>query len=168
MSCSHNESFFDTCNSSCSLIPPSPTRVLNALNANTGGNQSVASNALLAFNTNNVISGNRISHVQGSAIFTISGPGVYQVLFNTSAFINGGITPLSRLALVIQLGTTPIPGTNVNVNLSDDTGGVLENISVSSLFRVSANTTVNLSVLNLTATNDAVYNEANISIIRLS
>lgn len=88
-------------------------------------------------------------------------------MFNTSAFINDGITPLSRLALVIQLGTTPIPGTNVNVNLSDDTGGVLENISVSSLFRVPANTTVNLSVLNLTATNNAVYNEANISIIRL-
>jgi len=161
MSCSHNVSCVDPCNSRCSL------RGLNALNSNTGGNQPVASGALLVFNTNNVVSGNRISHVPGTSIFTISGPGVYQVLFNTSAFINDGISPLSRLALVIQLGTTPIPGTNVNVNLSDDTGGVLENISVSSLFRVPANTTVSLSVLNLTATNNAVYNEANISIIRL-
>lgn len=94
------------CNCGCNCVTVPSVSALNSVNVAT---QTVASQGLVLFNLNRVSVGCSINHTPSTGVFSLAGPGIYQVSFSAVVAIPA-LTPVTTIALVYNLDGRDIPG----------------------------------------------------------
>lgn len=148
------------CNCGCNCGPVPSVSALNSVNVAT---QTVASQGLVLFNLNRVSVGCSINHTPSTGVFSLAGPGVYQVSFSAVVAIPAA-TPVTAISLVYNLDGREVPGTELSVTPS--AAGELHTVATTSVIEVLKNMTSVLMIVN-NGTNPVEISQANVSIIKL-
>jgi hypothetical protein len=134
------------------------------INAYTITDQIVAIDGLLDFNTNRVLTGCTVKHVDGTPTFTLTKPGYYYVTFN------GTITNTAAGIVTVELlnGGIAVPGAEASITNAATTDE--RSFGFSTIIRVLPSCCAIDNTTTLTVANTgiaATYSVANINITKL-
>ncbi len=134
------------------------------INAYSLVNQIIPVNGLLDFDTNRILTGCTVKHVDGTPAFTLTKPGYYYVTFNAT------ITDAAAGIVTVQLlnGGVAVPGAEASITNAANTDE--RSFSFATIIRVlpsccSIDNTATLTVANTGIA--ATYSVANINITKL-
>ena len=126
--------------------------------------QTVDAGAAYVFDTNRIVTGCTVGHVQGTATFTLTKPGYYYVTFNTTftTETTGDVT------VELQNGGTAVPGASGTETVT--TAGDTNSIAFATIVRVLPSCCMvdNTATLTFVATGIALdATVANVNITKL-
>lgn len=126
--------------------------------------QVVAANGLLTFNTNRVLTGCTVEHMEGGTTFKLTKPGYYYITFNATV-TNAAA---GNVSVQLQNGTSVVPGAIASTSIAAVTD--VRNLVFATIVRVPPSCCAVDNTANLTLINNgiaATYSVANINITKL-
>lgn len=137
------------------------------VNSYTNTAQAVATDSLLSFATNNVLTGCTVSHSAGSTSFVLRRPGFYYISFTGTGAITG--TTAGAVTINLLKNGTALPGATATQESASTTD--LRTINFSTIVQVlpsccAVNNTTTLTFQN--AGLDATFSNVNVVITKLA
>ena len=134
------------------------------INSYVSTTQTVDSGAAYVFDTNRIVTGCTVGHTPGSTTFTLTKPGYYYVIFNTTFTT----TTTGEATVELQNGGVAVPGANGTETVT--TAGNTKSIAFATIIRVlpSCAAIDNTTTLTFVATGIALdVTTANVNITKL-
>lgn len=135
------------------------------LNIYNSSAQSVATNGMISYDTDQLNRGVATSHTPGSNVFTLNYPGIYEVTFNATAASATTDEPITVQLIKNGIAVSGVEGETSSTAITD-----FQAISFSTLIEVnymclSTNNVVSLTVQNTGP--DATFNLPTVTVIKV-